>query len=49
MILEEFGPDIRHIKGEENIVADAINRLPVADKDPHPIYSRKHAKILKPT
>ena len=34
MILEEFGPDIRHIKGEDNIVADAISRLPTANKDP---------------
>ena len=34
LILEEFGPDIRHIKGEENIVADAISRLPTANNDP---------------
>lgn len=33
LILEEFGPDIRHIKGEENIVADAMSRLPTANKD----------------
>ena len=31
LILEEFGPDIRHIKGEENVVADAISRLPTAN------------------
>ena len=31
LILEEFGPEIRHISGEENIVADAISRLPTAD------------------
>ena len=30
MILEEFGPDIRHISGEDNAVADAISRLPTA-------------------
>ncbi len=30
LILEEFGPDIRHISGEDNIVADAISRLPTA-------------------
>ena len=33
MILEEFGPDIRHISGEENIVADAISRIPTTDID----------------
>ena len=33
LILEEFGPDIKHIKGEENIVADAISRLPTANQD----------------
>ena len=33
MILEEFGPDIKHIKGEENTVADAISRLPTASND----------------
>ena len=25
LILEEFGPDIQHIKGEDNIVADTIS------------------------
>ena len=29
LLLEEFGPDIRHIAGVENIVADAISRLPM--------------------
>jgi len=33
MILEEFGPDIRHISGEDNIVADAISRLPTTKID----------------
>ena len=33
LILEEFGPDIKHISGDENIVADAISRLPTANKD----------------
>ena len=33
LILEEFGPDIRHIKGEDNIVADAMSRLPTTNKD----------------
>ena len=33
LILEEFGPDIKHIKGEDNTVADAISRLPTANQD----------------
>ena len=33
LILEEFGPDITHIKGEDNIVADAISRLPTTNQD----------------
>ena len=31
LILEEFGPDIQHIKGEDNIVADAISQLPMSE------------------
>ena len=31
LILEEFGPDIQHIKGEDNVVADAISRLPKSE------------------
>ena len=27
MLLEEFGPEVRHIKGEKNVVADALSRL----------------------
>ena len=27
MILEEFGPTFEHIKGENNVVADALSRL----------------------
>ena len=33
MILEEFGPDIVHIKGEQNTSADALSRLPKKDGD----------------
>ena len=33
LILEEFGPDIQHIKGEDNVVADAISRLPTLNQD----------------
>ena len=37
LILEEFGPDLNYIKGEKNIVADALSRLgiepPVINND----------------
>ena len=33
LILEEFGPDIQHIKGVDNTVADAISRLPTTNQD----------------
>ena len=33
LILEEFGPDIQYVRGEDNIVADAISRLPTANED----------------
>ena len=42
LILEEFGPDIRHIKGEDNIVADAISRLPTASQDPSENRTESH-------
>jgi len=29
----EYGPDIRHIKEVDNVVADAISRLPMANND----------------
>jgi hypothetical protein len=33
LILEEYGPDISYIKGEENCAADALSRLPTTDTD----------------
>ena len=32
MILEEYGPEIIHIKGDENAAADALSRLPKKDE-----------------
>ena len=29
MIIGEYGPDIEYIKGEKNIVADALSILPL--------------------
>ena len=33
LILEEYGPELRYIKGENNIVADALSRLNISDND----------------
>ena len=31
LILEEFGPKLKYIKGETNVVADALSRLEMSD------------------
>ena len=37
LLLQEYNPDVRYIKGEENTVADAISRLDYCPKtNPHP-------------
>ncbi len=47
MILEEFGPDIKHISGEDNIVADAISRLPTADTDKNKLSTEAPYPLTK--
>ena len=32
LLLEEFGPDIRHIAGEDNTIADALSRMPTTNQ-----------------
>jgi hypothetical protein len=32
LVLQEFGPDLQHIKGERNVVADAPSRLEIEDE-----------------
>jgi len=32
MLIEEYGPEFRHIKGEKNVVADALSRLQMTPK-----------------
>ena len=31
LILEEFGPELKYIKSENNVVADALSRLEMSD------------------
>ena len=31
LILEEFGPELKYIKGENNVIADALCRLEMSD------------------
>ena len=31
LILEEFGPELKYIKGENNVVANALSRLEKSD------------------
>ena len=33
LILEEFGPDIKQISGEDNVVANAMSRFPTTTQD----------------
>ena len=33
LILEKFGPDIKHIAGENNVVADTMSRFPTTAQD----------------
>jgi hypothetical protein len=32
LVIEEFGPELRYIKGESNVVADALSRLKIDDE-----------------
>jgi hypothetical protein len=32
LVLEELGPDLQHIEGEPNVVADALSRLEIDDE-----------------
>jgi hypothetical protein len=41
LVLEEYGPELRYIKGEHNIIADALSRLDLDDSIP-----RRHQRKL---
>ena len=34
LLIEEYGPEIKYIKGENNIVADALSRLDIDETNP---------------
>ena len=41
LILEDFGPDIQHIAGVDNIVADTLSRLPFMPRNKNEPFTRK--------
>jgi hypothetical protein len=44
LLLEEYGPELRYIKGEQNVVADALSRLDmIAD---HPLSEEDVAELF---
>ena len=51
MILEEYAPEIIHIKGEQNIAADALSRLPIQEieetpKNNHELFAQEIGEDL---
>ena len=46
LIIEEYGPEIIHIKGKNNTVADAISRLDFTPKDETKNLDQKNWMIL---
>jgi hypothetical protein len=42
LLIEEFGPEFRHIKGIHNVIADALSRLELDD-------SKIESNLEKPT
>lgn len=46
LLLEEFGPEYRHIAGKQNVVADALSRMEANfDRSPKPIKPHAHAQL----
>ena len=44
LILEEYGPELRYIKGEHNVVADALSRLDLVD---NPLTMDQHLSLIE--
>ena len=47
LILEEYGPDLRYIQGEKNVVADALSRLEMTEDNPAQLLNQM--EIIQPT
>ena len=45
LILEEFGPELINVKGKNNIVADALSRLELAEQDSKIRHNRNGRKF----
>jgi len=45
LILEEYGPELRYIKGPHNVVADALSRLDL-DDDVRPLEINQYAELF---
>ena len=39
-LLEEYGPEIKHVPGEKNVIADALSRLDMEDNGYDTIESK---------
>ena len=35
LIIEEYGAELRYVKGESNVVADTLSRIPITEDDKH--------------
>jgi transposase InsO family protein len=46
LLLEEYGPDLKYIKGEDNIVADALSRLGMTSPETNEIFSLERMSEL---
>ena len=38
LYIEEYSPDLRYIKGEDNVVADALSRLEITSEPMEEIF-----------
>ena len=48
LVLEEYGPELKYIKGEDNIVADALSRLDLKEPEaPEEIYLFQHGQWIE--
>jgi hypothetical protein len=46
LFIEEYSPDLRYIKGENNIVADALSRLEIANETMEEAHFNEEIHII---